>query len=451
MEIGGVLRDLRVGKADLVDFTQRLSARNWRAGLFGLAALRELRVQSDTYAVNAAAASAAKSGPAWPWALQLLEGTSKDAVSCGVAASALRVAKQPAEASQLLAQWRRESLQPGLQTYNIVISAFADGACWRQACAQLLQARLDGLVPDLVSRSAVDLVHPEGAWRSTFDHFAWTASSVSWRRALHAAQRMRQQGTLTVSALASLARLTRWQHSLDLRLARARRSLREERNDRIALLQAVGAHDPPSAAQLLKSHDSDSSRVESGDLNPRVGAVLGCCGEQGAWRLSLELLDFLRQRRTPDAKAFCSAMDASASHWSAALLLLESAPKVVGPAADLMCSLNVRVCPEWPLALQLLGRAAPSSELSRTAALQRCLWEGAVEVLQGAKDAHLRLSSSLLGASLAKASDAPLVAWKGALAAALRLLVAERKRQDGTGPSQPPLRPGRIGRSSATV
>ena len=51
---------------------------------------------------------------------------------------------------------------------------------------------------------------------------------------------------LEVSALASLARLTRWQHSLDLRLARARRSLREERNDRIALLQAVGAHDPPS-------------------------------------------------------------------------------------------------------------------------------------------------------------------------------------------------------------
>ena len=34
-------------QADLVDFTQRLSARNWRAGLFGLAALRELRVQSD--------------------------------------------------------------------------------------------------------------------------------------------------------------------------------------------------------------------------------------------------------------------------------------------------------------------------------------------------------------------------------------------------------------------
>eukprot|EP00434_Breviolum_minutum_P035010 symbB.v1.2.030986.t1/scaffold3546.1/size54311/4 len=145
-----VLQRARDGKADLVDFTKVLSAygktHRWSATLHGLTALDSSTLSADTYTINAAAAACRQ----WPWTLEVLQGIGKrrlqvDQFSCGVTMSALKRGAKTSIAGDLLAEYRKQSIQLGEQSYNIVISAYADENRWPEAVALLSQLRPSSL------------------------------------------------------------------------------------------------------------------------------------------------------------------------------------------------------------------------------------------------------------------------------------------------------------------
>ncbi|CAE7413286.1 unnamed protein product [Symbiodinium natans] len=454
MQSAQLLHKLETGQADIVDFTQHLSAKAkqvaWQAALQSVADLRQVGLLPDTIVFNVAGRACAggtqrhrQAAPgSWTHALHLLhtelpmQRLEPDAVSFGTATSALRTGGRADEASRYLADLAAASLRPGLTSHNTVISAYAERGRWQDAIRQSELATESGLTSDeFTCTSVINACRQEPqAWllsccfleqyvgiqaslgdeewsEAVFNAALSSCGASGWAFALCTATRLKQRARrLGAASLATLVSTRGWAHALEELHGCTGRI-----GDFIGLVQALGRaseQGPSHAANLLRQLPEMRAH-----LHPALwGTALGACGQKGAWDLALVLLGDMSQRALQhDAECLASALDASdaAGTWGTALQLLDdllegaAAGTKPGGSEDLLCATGLSACAQssWRLAPELLRQATKSG--LRPSSLSWCAmlppldvdsWACALEVLAGVGEQSVPITSSLLGA-----------------------------------------------------
>ncbi|CAL1159197.1 unnamed protein product [Cladocopium goreaui] len=419
MEVARVLRQVRDGQADLVDFTKLLSAygktQKWFATLHGLTALAASNLSPDTYAFNVAAASCHD----WSWTLQLLgvlplKRLKVDNVSCGVMMSALKKGSQASRACDLLTELQKQSIQLGVQSYNIVISAFADEARWPQALQLALSLSFRHVCAlDDFARTKL-LTMQRLPWRLGLT-FVADGGAEAFRSALQMVGAT--QWTLTLDAFAQNLRSRRLEPSLGQLATLPWRTSMEELQkipvvpgpprDLLALLRSAAQQSAPAAA--LASLAALPRAVAA------YGAVLGRCAEEKNWTLALALLETMQVENVQkDCLCFSSMMDATSTRveWLRALAIFEGLKEALKDSKDLdedldlLGSVSIQSCSShWPCSLQLLRslrRSTLRPQLLSYTSLSTLLgdvgddWRQALQVLQHAQEQRVAPNNSLL-------------------------------------------------------
>ncbi|CAK9000596.1 unnamed protein product [Durusdinium trenchii] len=214
---------------------------------------------------------------------------------------------QISKASEFLGQLSRNSIQIGVQTYNILISALVDSARWPEALGQCAQLRANGLELDDFTRTTLLSSQREAdAWRRGLELMkgggaeavrasiqmvgmasAWALGLICYRRCPGA------------GPLAALA-VHRWQSALE-----ELPKIPLQSRDFLALLKA------PIPVEQLWWAQRAQGRVYGASL-PVYGAVLGRCGEDRNWILSLDILDSMRSANVqPDCLCISSILDST--------------------------------------------------------------------------------------------------------------------------------------------
>ncbi|CAK9038251.1 Pentatricopeptide repeat-containing protein At2g31400 [Durusdinium trenchii] len=429
MEISRLLQQVQHGQADLVDFTKLLASygrvQQWPKTLAALIALESAPyLSADTTVYNAAAAACAKSGGKsrlWAWALEILAlpvrcRVQLDHVSSGVMMSALKRGSQISKASEFLGQLSRNSIQIGVQTYNILISALVDSARWPEALGQCAQLPANGLELDDFTRTTLLSSQREAdAWRRGLELMkgggaeavrasiqmvgmasAWALGLICYRRCPGA------------GPLAALA-VHRWQSALE-----ELPKIPLQSRDFLALLKA------PIPVEQLWWAQRAQGRVYGASL-PVYGAVLGRCGEDRNWILSLDILDSMRSANVqPDCLCISSILDSTKTElqtgqtvgtaWRVALFVGEEfCEELQGTAQDqdLLGSVNLQALgvERWTLALQRLRHLRLATlrpqQLSFTSAAASAAsgpseWKQTLQTLQEAQDWAVDPNNSLL-------------------------------------------------------
>lgn len=327
--------------------------------------------------------------------------------------SALKKGSQASRACDLLTELQKQSIQLGVQSYNIVISAFADEARWPQALQLALSLSFRHEALDDFARTKL-LAMQRLPWRLGLT-FVADGGAEAFRSALQMVGAT--QWTLTLDAFAQNLRSRRLEPSLGQLATLPWRTSMEELQkipvlpgpprDLLALLRSAAQQSAPAAALALAALPRAVAAY---------GAVLGRCAEEKNWTLALALLETMQVENVQkDCLCFSSMMDATSTRaeWLRALAIFEGLKESLKDSKDLdlldldlLGSVSIQSCSShWPCSLQLLRslrRSMLRPQLLSYTSLSTLLgdvgddWRQALQVLQHAQEQRVTPNNSLL-------------------------------------------------------